>query len=92
VSHDEAGAEPRAADDDANGADGTPATPGPRGDRRLVFAGGLGLIAALLGYLAVRGLVATGTLPGRVEVLALPVFGLLGVTGFVLFVASFVAE
>lgn len=64
-------------------------TDGPRGDRRLVFAGGFGLIGAVLGYLAVRALVALGSLPDQAEVLALPIFGLLGVTGFVLFVVSF---
>ncbi|MFC7136012.1 hypothetical protein ACFQRB_04470 [Halobaculum litoreum] len=57
-----------------------------------MFAGGFALIAAVLGYLAVRGLVAAGSLAGRAEVLALPVFGLLGVVGFVLFVASFLVR
>ncbi|WP_435063577.1 hypothetical protein [Halobaculum sp. EA56] len=84
---------PRADDlDGVDGADRSAAAGGPRGDRRLVVAGGVALLAALLGYLAVRTLVAAGTLPGRSEVLALPVFGLLGVTGFVLFVASFLTE
>lgn len=92
MSREQGGAEPRDGDGGTSGADGEPATPGPRGDRRLVFAGGFALVAALLGYLAVRGLVAAGTLAGRTEVLALPVFGLLGVTGFVLFLASFLAE
>lgn len=91
MSSDDADATSRGADD-ATGGQSPAATDGPRGNRRLVFAGGFGLIGAVLGYLVVRSLVAVGSLPDQAEVLALPVFGLLGVTGFVLFVASFLLE
>lgn len=80
-------------DDGARPAGDADAGPsGPRGDPRLVVAGGVALLAAVVGYLAVRALVAAGTLGGDVELLALPAFGLLAASGFVLFVVPFLTR
>ncbi|MFC7070878.1 hypothetical protein [Halobaculum lipolyticum] len=78
----------------ADGAGAGPTGPGgdPRGDPRLAVAGGVAVLAAVVGYLVVRALVAAGTLGGRVELLALPAVGLLGAAGVVLLVVPFLTR
>ena len=81
------------ASDDAHHGNADAATAGgPRGDRRPMVVGGAALLAAVFGYLGVRALVATRRLGDGAELLALPAFGLLGVSGLVLFVAPFLTR
>jgi hypothetical protein len=61
----------------------------PPADRRRLLLGGFGVIAAILGFVAVRVLIDAGRLPPEWTLFALPPFGVLGVVAFVVFVSAF---
>jgi hypothetical protein len=67
------------------------ATPPPRepADSRRLLVGGFGVIAAVLGFLFVRALIDVRNLPADWTLFALPVFGVVGAVGFVIFVSAF---
>lgn len=80
-------------DGDANRsrADGADTAPPPRepADSRRLLVGGFGVIAAVLGFLVVRALIDLRNLPPDWTLFALPVFGVFGAVGFVVFVSAF---
>jgi ammonia channel protein AmtB len=51
--------------------------------------GGFGVIGAVLGFLFVRAVIDLRNLPADWTLFALPVFGVCGVVGFVVFVSAF---
>jgi hypothetical protein len=76
--------------DAPNGSDRPTEPPArPPADRRRLLVGGFGVIAAILGFLAVRALIDVGRLPPEWTLFALPPFGVLGVVAFVVFVSAF---
>jgi hypothetical protein len=72
-------------------ADGADTAPPPRepADSRRLLVGGFGVIAAVLGFLVVRALIDLRNLPPDWTLFALPVFGVFGAVGFVVFVSAF---
>jgi hypothetical protein len=80
-------------DGDANRsrADGADTAPPPRepADSRRLLVGGFGVIAAVLGFLVVRALIDLRNLPPDWTLFSLPVFGVFGAVGFVVFVSAF---
>lgn len=68
--------------------DDTPS--GARVKPRRVILGGVTIIAAIGGFLALRVAVATAGYPAELELVAMPAFGILGVVGFVTLVAGVV--
>jgi hypothetical protein len=77
-------------DTNRSGTDGADAPP-PRepADSRRLLVGGFGVIAAVLGFLFVRALIDLRNLPPDWTLFALPVFGVFGAVGFVVFVSAF---
>jgi hypothetical protein len=71
-----------------NGRD--PASPGrPRANRRLLFAGGIGVLVAILGFTAAQAVIdATGVRADAV-LFVLLVFGVVGFASFVTLVSAF---
>ncbi len=69
---------------------------GPRGkapfDRRRAIAGGLTLLGAVVGFTAVQAAIEVGNLSDEWVLVALPVFGIVGVVGFVVFVSAVVGD
>lgn len=63
---------------------------GARVNPRRVILGGVTIIAAIGGFLALRVVVATAGYPAELELFAMPAFGILGVVGFVTLVAGVV--
>jgi hypothetical protein len=51
--------------------------------------GGFGVVGAVLGFLFVRALIDLRNLPADWTLFALPVFGVFGAVGFVVFVSAF---
>lgn len=72
---------------ETDGADAPP--PRDPADSRRLLVGGFGVIAAVLGFLFVRALIDLRDLPPDWTLFALPVFGVFGAVGFVVFVSAF---
>jgi hypothetical protein len=57
-------------------------------DRRRVVAGGVSILVAVLGYAAVQAVIGATSLPDEWIVLAMPVFGVVGIVGLATFVSG----
>jgi hypothetical protein len=57
-------------------------------DRRRVVAGGVSILVAVLGYAAVQVVIEATSLPDEWIVLAMPVFGVVGIVGLAAFVSG----
>lgn len=57
-------------------------------DQRRAIGGGVALLVAVLGFTAVQAVVEGAVLPDEWVLVTLPVFGLVGVVGFVLLVSA----
>ena len=60
-------------------------------DQTRVVVGGAAILLAVLGYAAMRAVVAAAALPETWVVLALPVFGVVAVVGLAFFVTGVIA-
>jgi hypothetical protein len=75
------------ADDDGGDIDGQHRPPA---DRLRLFAGGFGVLVAVLGFTAVQAAVEVAGYPEVYILLSMPVFGMIGFTSLAVFVTAFV--
>lgn len=62
----------------------------PPADRRRLLAGGVGLIAAVLGFTATQAAIGALGLPDVYVLFAMPAFGIVGFVSLAVFVTAFV--